>query len=168
MPVSMYDTSIPVFQRMMRNLIAVLDKAEANAAARKIEPSVFAEARLAPDMLPLKRQVQIATDMAKGAGARLANVEIPKWEDNEASLADLKARLTKAIDYLGGLTRAQLEGSETRDITLTVAQKPLTLKGHAYLMTHAFPHFFFHVTTTYDILRHNGVDIGKRDFIGTF
>lgn len=168
MPVSMYEISVPVFQRMLTNLAGVLEKAEAHATAKKIEPDVLINARLAPDMFPLKRQIQIASDMAKGAACRLAGIEIPKWEDSEASFADLKARLKRTIDLLADLKPAQIEGSETRDVNLTIAQKPVTLKGQAYLLTHAFPHFFFHVTTAYDILRHNGVEIGKRDYIGTF
>lgn len=168
MSLSMYQISVPVFQRMLTNLTGILEKAEAHAAAKKIEPDVLINARLAPDMFPLKRQVQIASDMAKGAACRLAGAEIPKWEDNEASFADLKARLKKTIDFLAGLKPAQIDGSETRDVNLTIAQKPVTLKGEAYLLTHAFPHFFFHVTTAHDILRHNGVEIGKRDYIGTF
>ncbi|HVY43841.1 MAG TPA: DUF1993 domain-containing protein [Hyphomicrobiaceae bacterium] len=168
MSLSMYQISVPVFQRMMTNLTAVLEKAEAHAAAKKIEPEVLINARLAPDMFPLKRQVQLVSDFAKGAAARLAGQEIPKWEDNEASFADLKARLKKSIDYLGQLKPADIDGSETRDINLTIAKKPVTLKGQVYLLTHAFPHFFFHVTTAYDILRHNGVEIGKRDYLGAF
>ena len=168
MPLSMYDISVPVFQRMLTNLTGILDKAEAHAAARKIEPEVLINARLAPDMFPLKRQIQIASDMARGAACRLAGIEIPKWEDGEASFADLKARLKKTVDFLAGLKPAQIDGSETRDVTLTIAKQPVTLKGQAYLLTHAFPHFFFHVTTAHDILRHNGVEIGKRDYLGTF
>lgn len=168
MSLSMYQISIPVFRRMLTNLTGILDKAEAHATTKKIEPDVLINARLAPDMFPLKRQIQLASDMAKGAACRLAGAEIPKWEDNEASFADLKARLKKTIDYLAGLKPAQIDGSETRDINLTIAQKPVTLKGQAYLLTHAFPHFFFHVTTAHDILRHNGVEVGKRDYIGSF
>ncbi len=168
MPISMYETSIPVMQRLMRNLIGVLEKAEAHAAAKKIDADVLPNCRLAADMLPLKRQVQIATDMAKGAAARLAGTEAPKWDDTEATLADLKGRLTKAIDYLGTIKREQIDGSETRSIALTIGGQPKELDGHRYLMTHAYPHFYFHIVTAFDILRHNGVDVGKRDYIGTF
>lgn len=168
MPISMYETSIPVMQRLMRNLIGVLEKAEAHATAKKIDADVLPNCRLAADMLPLKRQVQIATDMAKGAAARLAGTEAPKWDDTEATLADLKGRLTKAIDYLGTIKREQIEGSETRSIALTIGGQPKELDGHRYLMTHAYPHFYFHIVTAFDILRHNGVDVGKRDYIGTF
>jgi uncharacterized protein len=168
MSLSMYEISVPVFQRMLTNLTGILEKAEAHATARKIEPEVLINARLAPDMFPLKRQIQIASDMARGAVCRLTGTEIPKWEDKEASFGDLKARLKKTVDFLAGFKAAQLDGSEARDINLTIAQKPVTLKGQVYLMTHAYPHFFFHVATAHDILRHNGVEIGKRDYIGTF
>jgi hypothetical protein len=110
--------------------------------------------------------MQLASDFAKGAAARLSGQEIPKWDDTETSFADLKARLAKTIDYLAAFTPAQIDGSESRDIALTIAKQPVTLKGQAFLLTYAFPHFFFHVTTAYDILRHNGVEIGKRDYMG--
>ncbi len=168
MSVSMYQTSVPVMQRLMTNLIGILDKAEAHAKAKKIDEEVFVNSRLAPDMFPLKRQVQIASDMAKGAVARLAGVDIPKWEDNETSFADLKARLQKSIDYVGTFKPAQIDGSESKDISLTIGGQPKTLKGHQYLMTHAYPHFNFHITTAYNILRHNGVEVGKGDFVGKF
>jgi hypothetical protein len=166
MSLSMYQISLPVFQRMLKSLSAILDKAEAFAAAKKIEPEVLLNARLAPDMFPLKRQVQLASDFAKGAAARLSGQDIPKWEDTEASFADLKARLAKTADYIAAFTPAQIDGSEGRDIALTIAKQPVTLKGQAFLLNYAFPHFFFHVATAYDILRHNGVEIGKRDFMG--
>jgi hypothetical protein len=166
MSLSMHQISLPVFQRMLKNLSAILDKAEAFAAAKKIEPDVLLNARLAPDMFALKRQVQLASDFAKGAAARLSGQEIPKWEDTEATFADLKARLAKTADYLASFTPAQIDGSEGRDIALTIAKQPVTLKGQAFLLNYAFPHFFFHVTTAYDILRHNGVEVGKRDFMG--
>lgn len=166
MPLSMHQVSLPVFQRRLSALSAILDKADAFAAARKVEPEVLLNARLAPDMFPLKRQVQLASDFAKGAAARLSGQEIPKWEDTEASFADLKARIAKTNDYLGTFKPAQFDGSEERDIALTIAKQPVTLKGQAFLLNYAFPHFFFHVTTAYDILRHNGVEIGKRDYMG--
>lgn len=167
MSLSMHEISLPVFRRMLKSLSTILDKAEAFAAAKKIEPDVLLSARLAPDMFPLKRQVQLASDFAKGAAARLSGQEIPKWEDTEASLAELKARLTRTVDYLATFTPAQIDGSESRDISLTIAKQPVTLKGQAFLLNYAFPHFFFHVTTAYDILRHNGVEIGKRDYLGS-
>jgi len=165
MPLSMHEVSVPVFERRLESLSAILEKAEAFAAAKKIEPEVLLNARLAPDMFPLKRQVQLASDFAKGAAARLSGQDIPKWEDTEASFGDLKARIAKTVDYLGTFA-AQINGSEERDIALTIAKQPVTLKGQAFLLNYAFPHFFFHITTAYDILRHNGVEIGKRDFMG--
>jgi hypothetical protein len=166
MPLSMHEVSVPVFERRLKSLSAILEKAEAFAAAKKIEPEVLLNARLAPDMFPLKRQVQLASDFAKGAAARLSGQDIPKWEDTEASFGDLKARIAKTVDYLGTFAAAQINGSEERDIALTIAKQPVTLKGQAFLLNYAFPHFFFHITTAYDILRHNGVEIGKRDFMG--
>lgn len=170
MSVSMYQNSVPVMQRLMRNLIGVIDKAEAHAKAKKIEDDVFVNLRLSPDMFPLKRQVQIATDMAKMGVARLAgkDAQAPKWEDNEKTFAELKARLQKSIDYIGSFKPADIDGSEEKDIQLTIGGQPKTLKGHQYLMTHAYPHFFFHIVTSYDILRANGVEVGKRDYIGGF
>jgi uncharacterized protein len=166
MPLSMHEVSVPVFERRLKSLSAILEKAEAFAAAKKIEPEVLLNARLAPDMFPLKRQVQLASDFAKGAAARLSGQDIPKWEDTEASFGDLKARIAKTVDYLGTFAAAQINGSEERDIALTISKQPVTLKGQAFLLNYAFPHFFFHITTAYDILRHNGVEIGKRDFMG--
>lgn len=166
MPLSMHEVSVPVFERRLKSLSAILEKAEAFAAAKKIEPEVLLNARLAPDMFPLKRQVQLASDFAKGAAARLSGQDIPKWEDTEASFGDLKARIAKTVDYLGTFAAAQINGSEERDIALTIAKQPVTLKGQAFLLNYAFPHFFFHITTAYDILRHNSVEIGKRDFMG--
>ena len=170
MSVSMYQNSVPVMQRLLGNLSNVLDKAKAHAAAKKIDEEVFVNARLAPDMFPLKRQIQIASDMAKMATARLAGTDkdAPKWEDNEKTIDELKARLKKAIDFIGAFKPGQIDGSEAKDINLTIGGQPKTLKGHQYLMTHAYPHFFFHVVTAYDILRHNGVEVGKGDYIGKF
>lgn len=168
MSVSMYQTSVPVMQRLMKNLIGIIEKAEAHCAAKKIDPEVLVNDRLAPDMFPLKRQVQIASDMAKAAACRLAGKDIPKWEDNEKTLPELKARLQKAIDFIGAFKPAEIDGSENKEIALTIGGQPKTLTGHQYLMTHAYPHFYFHVTTTYNILRHNGVEVGKGDFVGKF
>jgi hypothetical protein len=164
----MHSVSLPLFTRMLSNLSAILDKAEAFATAKKVDPDVLLNARLAPDMFPLKRQVQLAADFAKGAAARLSDQEIPKWEDNEKSFADLKARIKRTQDYIAGFGPSQIDGSEARDVSLTIAQKPAVLKGQSFLLSYAFPHFFFHVTTAYNILRHNGVEIGKRDFMGPF
>ena len=168
MALSMYQASVPVFQRMLANLQVVLDKAEAHAAAKKIDPMIFTSGRLTPDMFPLARQVQLCSDFAKGTGARLAGIEIPKWEDTEKSFPELKARLAKTQDFLKGLKPAQIDGSETRDINLQIAQQPATLSGQTFLLNYAFPHFYFHVATAYDILRVQGVEVGKRDYMGSF
>lgn len=168
MALSMYQASIPVFQRMLANLQAVLDKAEAHATAKKLDHSIFFNARLTPDMFPLSRQVQLASDFAKGAAARLAGAEIPKYEDNEKTFADLRARIAKTQDYLKSVKPAQIDGSESRDVNLTIAQQPATLSGQTFLLNYAFPHFFFHVTTAYDLLRAQGVEIGKKDYMGSF
>jgi uncharacterized protein len=166
MSISMYQASVPVFQRQLGNLDLILDKAAAWAESRKIDGSVLVSARLAPDMFTLARQVQIATDHAKGAPARLAAVAPPKFEDNEASFADLKARIAKTLSFIGSLSAAQIDGSEDRDITLSAGPRELHFKGLAYLVGFAMPNFYFHYSMTYAILRHNGVDVGKTDFLG--
>lgn len=166
MAISMYQVSVPVFIKTLGNLSAILDKAAAFAAAKKVDHSVLLAYRLAPDMLPMVRQVQIACDFAKGATSRLAGVEVPSWEDNEKTIDDLKARIAKTIDYCKGFKPAQIDGSEELDINVKVAGNPVTYKGQPYLLHSVLPNFFFHVTTAYDILRHCGVEIGKRDFIG--
>lgn len=166
MAMSMYGASVPVFQHMLRNLVHILDKGEANAQARKFDPSVLVQARLAPDMLPLTRQVLIACDAAKLAVARISGVEAPKFEDNEASFADLKARIGKTLEYLDKVPAGALDGTEDKDITFPVGREATrTMKAQAYLAQWALPNFFFHVTTTYAILRHNGVDLGKADYL---
>jgi uncharacterized protein len=167
MPLSMYQASVPLFRQTLSALSGILDKAAAYAAARKIEPQVLLGARLYPDMFPFARQVQLTTDFAKGASARLAGVEIPKYEDTEASFDELKARIAKTLDFIKGLKPAQIDGSEEREITLTIAGQPMNFKGQGYLTGFALPNFYFHATTAYDILRHSGLEIGKRDFIGT-
>jgi hypothetical protein len=167
MKISMYQVSVPVFIRMLNNLAAVLDKGAAYAEARKIEPSVLINARLYPDMLPLLKQVQIAADGAKGAAARLAGQEPPKYEDAETTFADLKARIQKTISYLNTFKPEQIDGSEEKTITLQIRGNAVKFEGLAYLLNHATPNFYFHVTTAYDILRHNGVEIGKADYLGT-
>jgi hypothetical protein len=166
MAISMYQVSVPVFVKTLGNLAAILDKGAAFAAARKIEPSVLLNWRLAPDMLNLTRQVQIAADHAKRAPARLAGLEAPVYEDNEASFAELKARIDKTLAFINSLKPGQIDGSEVRDITLKIGGGSQTLSGQAYLLHNALPNFFFHVTTAYAILRHCGVEIGKKDFIG--
>jgi hypothetical protein len=166
MSISMYQASVPVFVRMLTNLSGILDKAAADAEARKIDPAVFLNSRLAPDMYPFTRQVQIASDSAKGASARLAGLEVPKYEDNETSIAELKARIDKTIAFVKTIKPAQIDGSEERVITLVQGDKTRTFKGHAYLLDYVFANFYFHVATAYAILRHNGVPVGKKDFVG--
>jgi uncharacterized protein len=167
MPLSMYQASVPLFRQTLSALAGILDKAAAYAAARKIEPQVLLGARLYPDMFPFARQVQLTTDFAKGASARLAGVEIPKYEDTEASFDELKARIAKTLEFIKGLKPAQIDGSEEREIVLTIAGQPMNFKGQGYLTGFALPNFYFHATTAYDILRHCGLEIGKRDFVGT-
>jgi hypothetical protein len=162
----MYQASVPVFAQYLEALAAVLDKAAAFCAAKKIEESVLVGARLAPDMFPLSRQVQIACDFAKGASARLAGVEVPSWPDDEKSLSDLKARIAKTLGFIATLKQAEIEASAGRDIKLKVRGNDVTFKGQPYLTNFAMGHFFFHCATAYNILRHNGVEIGKGDFIG--
>jgi len=166
MTISMYRASVPVFKRTLENLDAILDKAVEYAEARKIDPTVLLQGRLAPDMLHLIRQVQIATDQAKGGAARLAGQEPPKFDDAEATFADVKARIAKTVAFLNTLRPEQIDGSEERDITLTLGGQTLKFKGLDYLLGFVTPNIYFHVTTTYAILRHNGLDIGKRDFLG--
>ena len=166
MSISLYQASVPVFQQFLGSLRAVLAKAEAHAAAHKIEPTVLLQARLYPNMFTLTRQVQIAADFAKGAPARLAGLEPPKYEDNEASFADLLARIDRTGAFLKTLKAAQIDGQEERTIELKVGGQSMSFKGQPYLLHYALPNFYFHATTAYAILRHNGVELGKRDFIG--
>ncbi|MFZ5841567.1 MAG: DUF1993 domain-containing protein [Pseudomonadota bacterium] len=166
MSLSMYQASVPVLTRALTNLIAVLEKGAAYAEAKKIDPSVLLNYRLAADMFPLTRQVQIATDMSKGCVARLAGVEIPKYDDTEASFPELIARLRKTIDFVNSFSAAQIDGSEDKTITLQRKDGEVTYKGQPYLLFYVHPHVYFHCTTAYAILRHIGVDIGKKDFIG--
>jgi hypothetical protein len=163
----MYQASAPRFINILTNLSAILDKAQAHAEAKKIEPAALTDARLFPDMLPMKRQVQIACDSAKGAVARLAGTEVPMHEDTEQSFAELRARIAKTIDFIKTVKPAQLDGTEEKTIHLKLGGREVDFKGMQYLLGHAMPNFYFHVTTAYNILRHNGVEIGKRDYIGT-
>jgi len=166
MKLSMYQATVISFANVLTNLLAVLKKGEAHGAAKKIEPAVLVNARLAPDMLPLARQVQIASDQSKGCVARLAGLEPPKYEDNEQTFAELYARIEKTIAYIQSIKPAQLEGSEERTIQLQQRTGVRTFQGLGYLLDYVYPNFYFHVTTAYAILRHNGVDIGKTDFMG--
>jgi len=162
----MYDVSIPIFTLSLTNLSAILDKAASHQESKKVDPKVIPQARLIVDMLPLSAQIQIACDTAKGAAARLAGVEPPKHEDTEATLAELKARVAKTLDFIKTIKREQLQGAETRDIVLQFPQTTLKFTGINYLTNFVLPNFFFHVTTAYALLRKNGVDLGKRDFLG--
>ena len=166
MNISMYQASAPRFVNMLKNLSAILDKAQAHLDAKKVDPTVLTSYRLYPDMLTMAHQVQIACDTAKGAAARLAGVDIPKYEDTEQTLADLKARIAKTIEFIGTVKPAQIDGSEDREIVLKIRGQDVKYTGMQYLLGFAHPNFYFHVTTAYDILRHNGVEIGKRDYIG--
>ena len=166
MAISIYDQLVPVFAQMLENLDKVLSKAEADAAARKIDPQVFVNGRLAPDMLPLTRQVQIMTDQAKGGASRLAGQESPKWADDEATFADLHARVAKTIAHLKSFKPQQFEGAETRNVELKFPNATFNFTGTDYFLKFVVPNFYFHYTTAYAILRHNGVPIGKGDFLG--
>jgi len=165
--ISMHSASAPVFVRMLGNLLAWLDKAEAHAAARKFDAANYLGLRLAPDMLTFTRQIQVASDAAKGCMARLSAQEAPKWEDNEASFAELRARIQKTIDYVRSFEPAQIDGSEGREVTIPRRSgEPLKFSGEMFLKHYALPNFFFHVTTAYALLRHAGVEIGKADYLG--
>jgi hypothetical protein len=163
----MHQASAPRFANILRNLSAIIDKAQAHCEAKKIDPAAFTQARLFPDMFAFTRQVQIACDSAKGAVARLAGVEIPKHEDTEQTFADLQARIAKTVDFVQSVSAAKIDGSEGREIVMKMRAGDVKFTGMQYLLGHAWPNFYFHVTTAYNILRHNGVEIGKRDFIGT-
>ena len=162
---SMYDASIPPILRALNNLSHILNKGEAHANAKEIELAVLFNARLFPDMFPLSRQVQIATDMSKGAAARLARLEVPSYDDNETTFADLQARIAKTIGFIETVTPAQLEGAEKRDIEIMVRKAKMEFTGQDYLQKWVMPNVYFHVATTYNILRHNGVELGKPDFL---
>ena len=166
---ALYASSIPLFKQMLGGLKAVLAKAEAHAIAKKIDPNALLQARLFPDMFPLLKQVQVATDFAKGVAHRLADVEVPKMEDIELTFADLQARIDKVLSLMDSLEEAQFDGAATREIvTQAGTPKEKHFTGQSYLVNYGLPHFFFHTTTAYNILRHNGVEVGKRDYIGTY
>lgn len=166
MSLSMYQISIPVFTRVLGNLSAILGKAAAHAEARKIDPSVFINSRLAPDMFALARQVQIASDTVKGCAARLAGVDIPSYADTETTFPELQERIAKTLAFVNTLTAAQIDGSESRTITIQLRGKEVQFPGLTYLTSFVLPNLYFHVTTAYAILRHNGVELGKMDFLG--
>jgi len=163
--VSLADFSVPLFVRALTNLSNMLDKGAAYAAARKFDPSVLADLRLYPDMFPLKRQVQIACDTVKGAAARLGGVDIPKHEDTETTIDELKARIAKTIAFVKSVDPAKIAGAENTPITLKFPNSTLQFNGKSYLSDFVLPNLYFHVTTTYALLRHNGVEVGKGDFL---
>ena len=166
MSITIYDAAIPQFVRMLHNLAAMLKKGEAHAAESGTEAASLIEARLAPDMFPLARQVQIATDGVKACGARLAGVEAPSFPDTETTFPELQERLAKTIAFLEGLSAPAFDGAETRTITFKLRGEQASFSGRDYLFQFVMPNFYFHVTTAYDILRHNGVPLGKRNFLG--
>lgn len=166
MSLSVHALTVGQFVPMLKNLGKILEKAEAYAAAKKVEAGVIEGLRLAPDMLSFARQIQLASDFAKNSVARLAGIEAPKYEDNEKTLEELKARVAKTIDWLQGIQAAQLEGAENRHIVIPLRTRTLEMDGLPFLQKWALPNFYFHLTTAYALLRHAGVDIGKTDFLG--
>jgi hypothetical protein len=166
MPLSMYQASVPVFTRAFANLSAILDKGAAFAEAKKIDPSVLINSRLAADMFPLARQVQIATDVTKGGVARLAGIEVPSFPDTEATFPELKERIKKTVDFIKSVKPAQVDGSEEKTVKIKVGGNELEFTGQAYLFGFVLPNLYFHSTITYAILRHNGVEVGKADYLG--
>lgn len=164
--IAIYDATMTPLKRALTNLSVILKKGEQYADTIKIEHSVLLNARLFPDMYPLTRQVQIATDMSKGAAARLANIEIPKYEDDETTFAELQARIAKTLAFIDTVKPEQLAGAESREVTITIRKVDLKFTGQNYLLYWVLPNVYFHVTTAYNILRHNGVDLGKSDFLG--
>lgn len=169
MTISMYAASVPVFKQMLGGLSIFLAKAEAYATTKKIDPSVLLQSRLYPDMFNLTRQVQIAADFAKGSCARLAGAEVPSYADTETTFAELQERIAKTLAFIEALPASSIDGSEEREIvTQAGTAREKIFAGQSYLLNYSLPHFFFHTTTAYAILRHNGVEIGKKDFIGTY
>jgi uncharacterized protein len=166
MNISMHAMSHGVFRKALTQLLHLMDKAAANAKARSFDTGVLVNARLAPDMLPFAKQIQLTSDFAKNSMARLAGIDPPKFEDNETTMDELVARVKKTIDYIDSVSAATLEGSETRDVKIVLRDRTVEFKGLPFLQTWAIPNFFFHYVTAYNLLRHNGVDIGKRDFLG--
>lgn len=162
----MYAVTVPPFTRMLNNLLLILDKAEAFATERKIAPEVLVTARLAPDMYPLSFQIQSATDRVKFALARLSGKEAPSWPDNETTLEELRMRVRKALDYVDAFQPADIDGTEDKLLQLKSRGKDITVTGQDHILHNILPQFYFHVTTAYDILRHNGVPVGKRDYVG--
>ncbi len=166
MPISMYQASVPVFIRAFGNLSAILDKGLEYAKGAKLDPATLVEARLFENMLPLSGQIQRASDSAKGCAARLGGIEAPKFADEEKTFAELQARIQNTVEFLKSVKPGQIDGSEEREVTLKAGETTMQFKGSDYLLGFALPNFFFHVTTAYDILRHKGVDLSKRDYLG--
>jgi hypothetical protein len=166
MAISVYDLTIATLSRMLENLDRIVARAEEHAAARNIDPPVLIQARLYPDMLPFVAQIRIATDTAKGAAARLSGTELPRWPDDEATFEELHQRIRKATDFLATFAPEQFEGAEERPIEMKLPNTTLNFTGRDYILGFVLPNFYFHVTTAYDILRHNGIAIGKRDYLG--
>jgi len=167
MTISMYQSSVPVFTRMLNNLVAILEKAAAHCEEKKIDPGVLISCRLYPDMFAFARQVQIAADAAKNGAGYLAGVEPPRFDSTEQTFAELIERVRKTIDYVNSFKPEQIDGSEERVVSIPRGETMLTFRGQEYLLNRVLPNFYFHITTAYDILRHNGVGLGKRDFLGT-
>jgi hypothetical protein len=166
MPVSMYQISVPVFTRMLTSLIAIMEKAAAHCEEKKIDPAVLISYRLYPDMFAFAKQIQIATDAAKNGAGYLAGVEPPKFENTEQTFAELIGRVQKTIEFVNGFKPEQIDGSEEKEVSIKRGDTTLTYKGQEYLLNRVLPNFFFHITTAYDILRHNGVELGKKDYLG--
>jgi uncharacterized protein len=167
MAISMYQASVPAFVRMLNQLDVILEKAAVHAAAKKIDPAVLTGSRLYPDMFPLSRQVLIACDFCKGAVSRLAGKEVPNWADTETTIPELRARIAKTLEHVNGFKASDIDGSEGRDIKLKVAGQEMQFKGQDYLTYFVLPNLYFHAATAYAILRHNGLEIGKGDFMGS-
>ena len=166
MTISMYQASVPRFVNILGNLSNILDKSQVLVDAKKLDTATLTTYRLFPDMLPMSTQVLIACDTAKGVVARLAGIEIPVYEGSDKTLADLKARIAKTIAFIQTVTPGQIDGTEEKEIVIKRGDKETRYKGMQFLLGHALPNFYFHVTTTYNILRHNGIEIGKRDYLG--
>jgi hypothetical protein len=166
MSITMHSASVPVFTRLLENLLVWLDKAEAHATAKKFDAGVLLGMRLAPDMLPLTKQIQIACDSAKFCIARLAGVEAPTFDDSETTIAELRERIRSTVAFMRSVSAAQVDGSEDKDVVIPRRDGPMTMKGEVYLKHYATPNFYFHMTTAYALLRHNGVELGKSDFLG--
>lgn len=162
----MFDTSVPVLIHFLKGLSAILKKAEVHCAANKIDPDALLQARLYPDMFTFTRQVQLTTDFAKGMGARLAGLPVPSFADEEKTFAELQARLARTIEFLSALTKEQYADAAARTVTIKIGGQDTTFTGAAYAASYALPNFYFHLTTTYNILRHNGIELGKKDYMG--